>query len=53
MSEAYGGGGGRREAFGGAEAFPGEKLVAIEELEETSHTAHLFSNLVVLLKFRC
>lgn len=36
-----------REAPRAVEAFPGENVVAIEDLEETRHTTHLFLNLLL------
>lgn len=39
--------GGGREAFMGVEAFPGENLVAIEEIEEASHATHLLLYLLI------
>jgi hypothetical protein len=37
-----------RKAFGGVEAFPGEKLVAVEDLKEPSHATHLLFQILVL-----
>lgn len=39
---------GRRESFGGVDAFSGENLVTIEDLKKPSHATHLLLEALVV-----